>query len=247
MQNVAKKILEIWTILSKILTTDKIAAKGGSYSVVNQARVVEELRPLLVERGLIIFPSKVTHLETHPIVTKKDTWESKSFHTTAGIEFTIFDTESGESIVFSGIGSGEDASDKDAGKAFTYAEKKALMKLFFLQQTDDPDQIGSEANLEARIKAAQADAKQASPAPSMMPADAGTIMALLLDPSGVNKIKGMKSALEYAAANGKINGDDMAGWLRTLDNVQKMPEPARSKALHSCNETMIGNMNRWTS
>ena len=59
--------------------------------------------------------------------------------TTVPLQFTVIDSDSGESITGTVYGRGEDPTDKGVYKAYTGGQKYFLQKLFLLSTGDDPE------------------------------------------------------------------------------------------------------------
>lgn len=91
---------------------------------------------------------------------------------TVGVDVQLIDSESGESVTITGVGSGQDAGDKAVMKAQTAAIKYAYMMSFCIATGDDPEAdtktdennagISQNKNAGTPPKAAQAKTKQAA-------------------------------------------------------------------------------------
>ena len=128
-------------ILAVMKDVEYIEKKGTNdfhrYNYAREADVVAAVRASCVEHGLIILPK-----------ADPAQWELREFTGGKGdtnfilhvlIEFDIIDTETGEKHTISAWGSGTDKGDKGAYKAFTGAQKYALMKAFQIPTGDDPE------------------------------------------------------------------------------------------------------------
>lgn len=132
-KNLAKKLLQI---MAKI----KPIGKDGwndyhKYSYVREATILEEIRILMAEAGVIALPNQVARIR-------------EDNTTVLEVEFTLFDVESGETMTLTTFGEGSDSQDKGVYKAATGANKYFLMKTFLIPTVDDPE--GSEAKAKAR-------------------------------------------------------------------------------------------------
>lgn len=96
---------------------------------------MEKVNQALSEVGLIttVVP---TLLDFREVITAKGNTEKL---VTVQVEVTIYDVESGMSVVFSGIGSGQDSGDKAVMKAETAAIKYAYLLSLCIATGDDPE------------------------------------------------------------------------------------------------------------
>ena len=88
---------------------------------------------------------------------------------TVNVEVQLIDSESGESVIITGVGSGQDAGDKAVMKAQTAAIKYAYMMSFCIATGDDPEAdaktdensagVPQNKNAAVKPKAAQTKAK----------------------------------------------------------------------------------------
>ncbi len=115
-------------------------SKGGQnsfhgYSYVTSADVLEKVNTAMADVGLVstVMPSMIDFRE---VPNAKGNIEK---HATVQVEVTIHDTDSGESITFGGIGSGQDSGDKAIMKAETAAIKYAYMLSLCIATGDDPE------------------------------------------------------------------------------------------------------------
>lgn len=125
------------------------APKGNNFRAVSESAILEVINPVLNKHGIFY---TVEVLESHLDI--KEAWGSKGrklqFIATIKIRlhFKQFcDPEKQAYFTFVGtdaVGMGIDDNDKAMGKAYTYAVKYALLKLFRLQYGDDADAEASE-------------------------------------------------------------------------------------------------------
>ena len=125
------------------------APKGNNFRAVSESAILEVINPILNEAGIFY---TVEVLETHLDI--KEAWGSKGrklqFIATIKIRlhFKQFcDPDKQAYFTFVGtdaVGMGIDDNDKAMGKAYTYAVKYALLKIFRLQFGDDADAEASE-------------------------------------------------------------------------------------------------------
>jgi ERF superfamily len=126
--------------------------KAQNYKFIEEAKVIEAVRGLMIEKQLVIWPAT-----TNIIVTPSGSTSggaSKNL-TTVDMKFTIEDGESGETRTISMGGQGIDPGDKGIYKAETGANKYALLKLFQIPTGDDPELDTDEGKIRGDQKGQQ--------------------------------------------------------------------------------------------
>ena len=111
----------------------KIETKKRSYEIWTEGSVLKTLRPLFKEYKLLPVREAINVHYTDAKTSKLT------------VTMRMFDLESDQTIVFTGVGTGFDSIDKDSGMASTYATKDAYLKLFMAVSGNDPDQVGSDS------------------------------------------------------------------------------------------------------
>ena len=130
--NIYEKINKIMADTPYIFKDGKIEFGNTKYRAVTEENVLSMLRPKMIEQGLVMFPVTLE-------ATKDGTL------TTANMVFKVVNAENPEeSILVASGGQGADSQDKGIGKAITYANKYALLKMFLVPTGDDPDKVSSE-------------------------------------------------------------------------------------------------------
>ena len=121
---------KMYKVMCESKALEKKMEVAGQYKAVSEQAMLNEVKPLLKNNKLIIFPvkSEVTQLPNG----------NKSI-TQVNVTYKIVDVETGENELLTGIGNGADSQDKGAGKAFTYAYKAMLSKTFMLFSGEDTD------------------------------------------------------------------------------------------------------------
>jgi len=128
---------------SGALDKSMVVGKGAnSYKAVSESAVLNVIKPLLKEHGLVLFPIKCVVDETHTEYEGKY-GTSQRFLTKLVATYKIVDIESGESETLETIGYGTDTQDKGSGQAMTYAYKALLSKTFCLFSGEDSDNVHS--------------------------------------------------------------------------------------------------------
>ena len=124
-KNIFQRISSIMADLEYLQKEDKKV--NGQYRFVSHDKVSGAIHPLLVKHGVVIIP-----------FVKEMNQEGNRTQVKLRLEvFNIDDPN--DLIAFETYGYGIDQGDKGPGKAFSYAYKYALLKLFCLETGDDPD------------------------------------------------------------------------------------------------------------
>ena len=133
MQKLAVKLIEV-------MKSCKYVVRNGlntfhKYKYATSADVLEKVNAAFTKQGIatIVVPEIV---QDTPITTAKGTTEHL---VTVKIEVTLVDKDSGETAIFRGFGSGQDATDKAVMKAQTAALKYAYMLSLAIATGDDPE------------------------------------------------------------------------------------------------------------
>lgn len=135
MKNLLTKIVAISK--AAVLEKDgKIETSKASYAIRTEEGILGHFRPLLRSMNL--------HMWVEDISTVFVSASSIKII----VKCKIMDLDSGESLTFCGVGTGMDRADKDSGKAFTYAFRNAIQKLFLLVSGEDSDSISSDQIIE---------------------------------------------------------------------------------------------------
>ncbi|UTI41074.1 ERF family protein [Niallia sp. RD1] len=126
--------------LSEVMQEVKYIEKKGfnafhKYKYATESDVAEKIREVLAEKIVMMIPNMTNHNVREHVNAKGKT----EYIVTVDMEFTFYDGETGETIVFNMAGEGQDAGDKAVYKAITGAQKYALMKVFMIPTGDDPE------------------------------------------------------------------------------------------------------------
>jgi len=108
-----------------------IQGASADYKAVSAANIMDKTRELMVRAGIIMYP-------TNYEISREGTT------TTVNVKYVFCHVPSQTSIVVAAVGQGTDKFDKGAGKAGTYADKYAVMRLFRIVTGDDPDRVGND-------------------------------------------------------------------------------------------------------
>jgi len=133
MKNIAAKLV-------KVMEECSVIRKNGTndfhhYKYATSADVLEKVNASLVKNKIasVVVPEIVSGCD---VVTTKGNTEHL---VVVQVSITLIDTDSGEQLVLSGIGSGQDSGDKAVMKAQTAALKYAYMMSLTISTSDDPE------------------------------------------------------------------------------------------------------------
>jgi len=106
--------------------------KNQQYHYMREVDIVEALKRELVENKIILLTSsRFVEMRDKPKTDKNDN-KVIEFVTTVETTHRFIDSESGEELTITSVGSGYDSLDKGASKAITASVKYALMKTFMI-------------------------------------------------------------------------------------------------------------------
>lgn len=134
-------------VVAKNLTVQ--ASKTSSYKAVGERDIIDAVKPLEHKYGIVSYPVRREILDDATLEsettyngnsTKKTTFYIKIRTTYRFVNIEKPD----EYIETETISDGIDSGDKGGGKAMTYGDKYALMKVYKISTGEDPDQTASE-------------------------------------------------------------------------------------------------------
>ena len=178
--DIIKKINEDKRLIPDLMKSEK----GNNFRAVSESAILDVVDPVLKEAGLYYTVEiKKSDLQIREAYCKN----GKKLQFIATVEIKVkfkgIDVEADtgfspillpENVETESVGMGIDDNDKAMGKAFTYALKYALLKVFRLRYADDPDFRASEDLLtekpkekkeEKPAKATKSDKKSAKETP----------------------------------------------------------------------------------
>jgi hypothetical protein len=124
-KNIQQRVL---AVMEAVPYVQKVQRKTGmQYTFVNRDAVISKLRVAMIQHGIVYFPS----LEAYNIDGNRITVQVA--HTYANAD------DRADCIVFANVAYGIDPQDKGPGKAMTYAEKMAHLKLFMIEAGDEDE------------------------------------------------------------------------------------------------------------
>ena len=142
------------------------APKGNNFRAVSESAILDVINPILNEEGVFYTVEVVD-----PKLDIKEAWGSKGkkLQFIATLKVRLHFLFNKETFVGMGdfyteaVGMGIDDNDKAMGKAYTYAVKYALLKLFRLQFGDDADAEASEPLYPEKPKENATESKETAP------------------------------------------------------------------------------------
>lgn len=146
--------MEFTEIIKKVNSDKRLipdlmkSEKGNNFRAISESAILDVIDPILKEGGwFYTVKIKKSDLQIREAYGSK----GKKLQFIATVEISLeFDTpfvcydEAKKPITTESVGMGIDDNDKAMGKAYTYAVKYALLKLFRLRYGDDPDAKASE-------------------------------------------------------------------------------------------------------
>ena len=122
--NIHQRIAAVMAEVSYIQREEK---KGMTYRVVSHDKVTALLRPSMMKNGIVNYPVRCEHSHN-----------GNRAECSMTLRFVNIEQPS-DFIDVQTFGYGVDTQDKGPGKAMSYAVKYGLLKTFFLETGDDPD------------------------------------------------------------------------------------------------------------
>lgn len=172
---------------------EKTGQHKQGYRYMQEHKLIEQLKPLLAEVNASIRPGLIDSVTVAVNPASAKHWQLTTI--TSSVVFQCGDT--GGQLIAGTVGQGEDAGDKGAGKAMTYAFKYGLQKLGLIPTEEilDADDDDEQPAAPAQAPGGQAPAAAAAGEERIGTEKAKQILAILqreveaqhLDP---NKVKG---------------------------------------------------------
>lgn len=147
--NIFQRVAAITDELGVVAKNLSVSAGKGSYKAVSERDIIDAVKPLEAKYRVFSYPSDRAIIDDEILEGEKtynsQTTKTTTFFTRIKTEYTFLNIDNPEerftTTVFS---EGIDTGDKGSGKAMTYADKYAMMKVYKISTGDDPDQNPSE-------------------------------------------------------------------------------------------------------
>ena len=175
MKGIAKKLVQVMADCAYV-------QKSGTndfhrYKYATAADVLEKVNASLVKHGVAV-TAQAELIDLREVTTAKGNIERLA---TVRTTLTLVDSDSGESMVCSGIGSGQDPGDKASMKACTASLKYAWLMTLAIATGDDPE---ADSSVDQRMAEAT---KPKLPEPPLACSECGASIT-----AGVNKVSMMR-------------------------------------------------------
>lgn len=135
-------------VVAKNLTVQ--TGKSSSYKAVGERDIIDAVKPLEHKYGVVSFPVcreilDDTMLESEGTDYKGNPVKRTTFFIKIRTKYRFVNIDKPEDFIETEtISDGIDSGDKGGGKAMTYGDKYALMKVYKISTGEDPDQKASE-------------------------------------------------------------------------------------------------------
>lgn len=150
--SIYKKLLDIQKSI-KGLGKDK---NGNNYQYVTGSKVLEHIKPLMNDLGLILKQEIVSIENQRQDYTLKNGTNKSEILTKVMMKFTWIDTDTGEKDENLFGANGQNDWEKGLGSALTYAERYFLLKYFHIPtDSDDVDNFLRDGKIEDAIDEAE--------------------------------------------------------------------------------------------
>lgn len=142
-------------VVAKNLTVQ--ASKTSSYKAVGERDIIDAVKPLEHKYGVVSFPVTREILDDMTLESETtyngNTVKKTTFYIKIRTTYRFVNIEKPEEYIETEtISDGIDSGDKGGGKAMTYGDKYALMKVYKISTGEDPDQTASEPNKYEKTK-----------------------------------------------------------------------------------------------
>ena len=135
-------------VVAKNLTVQ--TGKSSSYKAVGERDIIDAVKPLEHKYGVVSFPVSReilddTMLESEGTDYNGNPVKRTTFYIKIRTKYRFVNIDKPEDFIETEtISDGIDSGDKGGGKAMTYGDKYALMKVYKISTGEDPDQKASE-------------------------------------------------------------------------------------------------------
>lgn len=148
--NIYQRILNIQNELQTVAKNLTVAtSQTQSYKAVSEVDILNAVKPLEIKHGVCSMPTDRQIIESSILETVKEFKGEKK--TTRQLHMRVMTTyefinvdDPNDRIQTITFADGIDSGDKASGKAMTYADKYALMKMYKIQTGEDIDAVASE-------------------------------------------------------------------------------------------------------
>lgn len=140
-QRMAAITAELQTVAKNL---DVSTGKNKGYKAVSERDVIDAVKPLEATHGVYSYPCGREVLESHLLESTTEYGTKTTFFTRIKTVYRFVNIDNPAEFVETTVFSeGIDSQDKGSGKAMTYGDKYALLKMYKISTGDDPDQTAS--------------------------------------------------------------------------------------------------------
>ena len=125
------------------------ATKTSSYKAVGERDIIDAVKPLEHKYGVVSYPVSRELLDDVTLESEQtyngNTTKKTTFYIKIRTKYRFVNIDDPKDFIETEtISDGIDSGDKGGGKAMTYGDKYALMKMYKISTGEDPDQAASE-------------------------------------------------------------------------------------------------------
>jgi len=128
--------LAVMKEVSYVQKKGKVGDGKFSYTYAGEAELIAQIRPAMVENGIVMYPTTCQHISNEEYTTARGSRVSIFLGTRV---FAFHHVDTGETAFVEVFAEASDGGDKRASKAMTLAKKYALREFFLIETGDDPD------------------------------------------------------------------------------------------------------------
>ena len=118
----------------------KVGSGNYGYTYAGEKELINELRPVMLEHGIVMYPDTCEVVKTEDYTTGKGHRMSLFL---GKRRFVFEHVDTGDQEFVEVFAEAADQGDKRASKAMTLAKKYALREFFLIETGDDPDAVVS--------------------------------------------------------------------------------------------------------
>ncbi len=148
--NIYQRIDAITAELTTVAKNLTVQTGKSSYKAVGERDIIDAVKPVEHKYGVVSFPVSReilddTMLESEGTDYKGNPVKRTTFYIKIRTKYRFVNIDKPEDFIETEtISDGIDSGDKGGGKAMTYGDKYALMKVYKISTGEDPDQKASE-------------------------------------------------------------------------------------------------------
>lgn len=159
------------------------ATKTSSYKAVGERDIIDAVKPLEHKYGVVSYPVSREILDDVTLESEQtyngNTTKKTTFYIKIRTKYRFVNIDDPKDFIETEtISDGIDSGDKGGGKAMTYGDKYALMKMYKISTGEDPDQAASEPEKYIKVTSNTPEKAPDSPEKRLSEEKKGIIRAL---------------------------------------------------------------------